>query len=105
MENITASAKRGHHDSSDEEPTSPVSKKPASGSPASGRDGTTVPTGAGRGDPPKISTFCSNPPRPGGQGSSGGERSPIRPPDKQKHKAQTKPSKQSKSKVTTNTHL
>ena len=105
MENITASAKRGHHDSSDEEPNSPVSKKPASGSPASGRDGTTVPTGTGRGDPPKISTFCSNPPRPGGQGSSGGERSPIRPPDKQKHKAQTKPSKQSKSKVTTNTHL
>ena len=35
MENITASAKRGHHDSSDEEPNSLVSKKPASGSPAS----------------------------------------------------------------------
>ena len=105
MESINTTSKRGHHDSSDEEPNSPVSKKPASGSLASGRDGTTVPTGAGRGDPPKISTFCSNPPRPGGQGSSGGERSPIRPPDKQKHKAQTKPLKQSKSKVTTNTHL
>ena len=43
-------------------------------------------------------------PRPGGQGSSGGERSPIRPPDNQKHKAQTKPSNQSKSRVT-KTHL
>ena len=40
MENITASSKRGHHDSSEEEPNSPVSKKPASGSPASERVGT-----------------------------------------------------------------
>ena len=91
MENISASSKRGHHDSSDEEPNSPVSKKPASGSPASRRDSTSVPTGTGRGDPSKISTFCPNPPTPGGQGSSGGERSPIRPPDNQKHKAQIKP--------------
>ena len=53
MENITASAKRGHHDSSDEEPNSPVSKKPASGSPAS----TPVPTGTGRGDPSKDLHF------------------------------------------------
>ena len=105
MESMNARSKRGHHDSSDEEPNSPVSKKPASGSPASGRDGTTVPTGTGRGDPSKISTFCPNPPRPGGQGSSGGERSPIRPPDKQKHKDQIKPSNQSKSRVTKNTHL
>ena len=58
--------------SSDEEPNSPVSIKPASSSPASGRDGISVPTGTGRGDPSKISTFCPNPPRPGGQGSSGG---------------------------------
>ena len=35
----------------------------------------------------------------------GGERSPIRPPDNQKHKAQIKPSNQSKSRVTKNTHL
>ena len=100
MESISASSKRGRHDNSDEEPNSPVSKKPASGSPASGWDGTHVSTGSGRGDPSKISTFCPNPPRPGGQGSSGGEWSPIRPPDNQKHKAQTKPSNQSKSRVT-----
>ena len=100
MESISASSKRGRHDSSDEEPNSPVSKKPASGSPGSGWDGTHVSTGSGRGDPSKISTFCPNPPRPGGQGSSGGEWSPIRPPDNQKHKAQTKPSNQSKSRVT-----
>ena len=104
MENITTSSKRGHHDSSDEEPNSPVSKKPASGSPASERIGTPVPTGTGREDPSKISTFWPNPPRPGGQGSSGGERSPIRPPDNQKHKDQIKPSNQSKSRVT-KTHL
>ena len=104
MGSINASSKRGNHESSDEEPNSPVSKKPASGSPASGWDGTTVPTGTGRGDLSKISTFCPNPPRPVGQGSSGGERSPIRPPDNQKHKAPIKSSNQSKSKVT-KTHL
>ena len=103
MESIITSSKRGHHDSSDEEPNSPVSKKPASGSPASGRDGTHVPTGTGRGDLSNISTFCPNPPRPGGRGSSGAERSPIWPPDKQKHKAQIKPLNQSKSRVTKNT--
>ena len=61
MESINARSKRGHHDSSDEEPNSPVSKKPASGSPASGWDGTHMPTGSGRGDLSKISTFCPNP--------------------------------------------
>ena len=84
MENITASTKQGHHDSSDEEPNSPATKKPASGSLASGRDGTPVLTGTGRGDSPKISTFCPDLPRSGGQGSSGGERSPTRPPDNEK---------------------
>ena len=100
MENITASTKRCHHDSSDEEPNSPATKKPASGSPASGQDGTPVLTGTGKGDLPKISTFCPDLPRSGGQGSSGGERSPIRPPDYEKLKAQLKPSKQSKSNIT-----
>ena len=102
MEFITASSKRGHHDSSDEEPTSPVTKKPASGSPAGGQDGTLVPTGTGRGDLPRISTFCPNPPRPGGQGSSGRNRSPIRPPDKPK--VAPKPSTQSKSRVDKNSN-
>ena len=87
---INASSKRGHHDSSDEEPDSPVSKKPASGSPARKRRSI-------------ISTFCPYPPRPG-QGSSGGKQSPIRPPVNQKHKAQTKPSNRSKSRDT-KTHL
>ena len=72
MENISARTKLGHHDSSDEEPNSPATKKPASGSPASGRDGTPMLTGTGRGEP-----------------------SPIRPPDNEKRKAQIKPSKQS----------
>ena len=76
MESIRASTKRGHHDSSDEKPNSPVTKKPASVSPASERDGTPVLTGTGRGGLPKISTFCLDPPRQG-QGSSGGEWSPI----------------------------
>ena len=104
MESINASSKRGHHDSSDEEPNSHVSKKPASGSPASGPDGTTGPTGTGRGDLSKISTFCHKLPRPGWHGFSGGEWSPIRPPDSQKHKAPIKSSNQSKSRVT-KTHL
>ena len=50
IESITVSTKRGHHDISDEEPNSPATKKPASGSLASGRDGTPVLTGTGRGD-------------------------------------------------------
>ena len=95
MEFITASSKRGHHDSSDEEPTSPATKKPASGSPAGDQDGTLMPTGTGRGDLPKISTVCPNPPRPGGQRSSERDRSPIRPPDKPK--VAPKPSTLSKS--------
>ena len=99
MESISASTKRGHHDSSDEEPNSPVTKKPASVSPASGRDGTPVLTGTGRGGLPKISTFCLDPPIQG-QGSSGGERSPIWPPDNDKFEAQLKPSKQNKSRIT-----
>ena len=106
MESINASTKGGHHDSSAEEPNSPVSKKPASGSPASGQDGTPVPTGTGRGDLSKISTFYPNPPRPRGQpGSSRGDHSPIRPPDNEKHKAPMKPLNQSKPRVTQNTHL
>ena len=46
MDYTTVSTKRGRrHDSSDEEPNSPRTKKPASGSPASGQDGTPVPKG------------------------------------------------------------
>ena len=97
METITASTKWGHHDSSEEEPNSPATKTPASGSPASGRNSTPVLTGTGMGDPPKVSTFCPDPKRPGKQGSSGGDRSPIWPPDNEQPKAQPKPSKQNKS--------
>ena len=66
MESLSASTKRGHHDSSDKEPNSPATKKPASGPQASGQNGITVLAGTGRGDPPKISTFCRNPPSLGG---------------------------------------
>ena len=98
MESINARSKRGHHDSSDEEPNSPVCKNlPLVPQPVSGL---ALPCRQGQ----EISIFCPNPPRPGGQGSSGGERSPIRPPDNQKHKDQIKPSNQSKSRVT-KTHI
>ena len=46
MDYTTVSTKRSRrHDSSDEEPNSPRTKKPASGSPASGQDGTPVQKG------------------------------------------------------------
>ena len=69
----TMSNKRAIHEvSSEGEPTSPLpTKRTAPGPLASGQDGTFVPKGAGRGGPSKISTFFPNPPRPGGQGSSG----------------------------------
>ena len=51
MDYITVSTKRGHrHDSTDDEPNNPRTKKPASGSPASGQDGTPVPKGREGGD-------------------------------------------------------
>ena len=80
--NITTSKRAIHEVSSEEEPTSPLpTKRTAPGPLASGQDGTFVPKGAGRGGPSKISTFCPNPPRSGGQGSSGRDRSPIRLPE------------------------
>ena len=92
--------KRAIHDvSSEEEPTSPLpTKRTAPGPLASGQDGTFVPKGAGRVGPSKISTFCPNPPRSGGQGSSGRDRSPIRLPDGTKPSVSPKPVNQSKSK-------
>ena len=97
--NITTSKRAIHEVSSEEEPTSPLpSKRTAPGPLASGQDGTFVPKGAGRGGPSKISTFCRNPPRSGGQGSSGRDRSPIRLPEGTKPSVPPKPGNQSKSK-------
>ena len=100
IEMLTMSNKRAIHEaSSEEEPTSPLpTKRTAPGPLASGQDGTFVPKGAERGGPSKISTFCSNPPRTGGQGSSGRDRSPIRLPDATKPSVPPKPDNQSKSK-------
>ena len=100
IEMLTMSNKRAIHEvSSEEEPTSPLpTKRTAPGPLASGQDGTFVPKGAGRGGPSKISTFCPNPPRSGGQGSSGRDRSPIRLPDGTKPSVPPKPGNQSKSK-------
>ena len=99
-EMLTMSNKRAIHEvSSREEPTSPLpTKRTAPGPLASGQDGTFVPKGAERGGPSKISTFCPNPPRSGGQGSSGRDRSPIRLPDGTKPSVPPKPGNQSKSK-------
>ena len=97
--NITTTKRAIHEVSSEEEPTSPLpTKRTAPGPLTSGQDGTFVPKGAGRGDPSKISSFCPNPPRSGGQGSSGRERSPIRLPDFTKPSVPPKPANQSKSK-------
>ena len=65
IEMLTMSNKRAIYEvSSEEEPTSPLpTKKTAPGPLASGKDGTFVPKGAGRGGPSKISTFFHNPPK------------------------------------------
>ena len=85
--------------SSEEEPTSPLpTKRTAPGPLPSGQDGTFVPKGVGRGGPSKISTFCPNPPRSGGQGSYGRDRSPIRLPGGTEPSVPPKPVNQSKSK-------
>ena len=77
--NITTPKRAIHEVSSEEEPTSPLpTKRTAPGRPlASGQDGTFVPKGARRGGLSKISTFYPKPPRSGGQGSSGRDRSLI----------------------------
>ena len=100
IEMLTMSNKWAIHEvSSEEEPTSPLpTKRTAPGPLASGQDGTFVPKGAERGGPSKISTFCPYPPRSGGQGSSGRDRSPIRLPDGTKPSVPPKPGNQSKSK-------
>ena len=100
IEMLTMSNKRAIHEvSSEEEPTSPLpTKRTAPGPLASGQDGTFVPKGAERGGPSKISTFCPNPPRSGGQGSSRRDRYPIRLPDNAKPSVPPKPGNQSKSK-------
>ena len=100
IEMLTMSNKWAIHEvSSEEEPTSPLpTKRTAPGPLASGQDCTFVPKGAGRGGPSKISTFCPNPPRSGGQGSSGRDRSPIRLPDATKPSVPPKPGNQNKSK-------
>ena len=96
--NIITPKRAIHEVSSEEEPTSPLpTKRTAPGTLASGQDGTFVSKGAGRGGPSKISTFCPNPPRSGGQGSSGRDRSPIRLPDGTKPSVPPKPVNQSKS--------
>ena len=90
--NIITPERAIHEVSSEEEPTSPLpTKRTTPGPLASGQDGTFVPKGAGRGGPSKISTFCPNPPRSGGQGSSGRDRSPIRLPDGTKPSVPPKP--------------
>ena len=133
MDFTTVSTKRGcRHDSSDEEPNSPRTKKPASGSPASGQDGTPVPKGREGGDLPKISSFPANAPQPRGrepsqgdksprrnprfttntnegsvtgeQGPNGRDRSPIRHPNGEKPKVANKPSHLSKSKINKNSN-
>ena len=133
MDYTTVSTKRGRrHDSSDEEPNSPRTKKPASGSPASGQDGTPVPKGREGGDLPKISSFPANAPQPRGrepsqgdksprrnprfatntnegsvtgeQGPNGRDRSPIRHPNGEKPKVANKPSHLSKSKTNKNSN-
>ena len=97
--NITTSERAIHEVSSEEEPTSLLPTKRTSPGPlASGQDGTCMPKGAGRGGRSKITTFCPNPPRSGGQGSSGRDRSPIRLPDGTKPSVPPKPGNQSKSK-------
>ena len=97
--NITTPKRAIHEVSSEEEPTSPLpTKRTAPGPLASGQDGTFVPKGARRGGPSKISTFCPNPPRSGGQGSSGRDRSLIRLPEGTKPSVPPKPGNHSKSK-------
>ena len=76
MDYTTVSTKRGRrHDSSDEEPNSPRTKKPASGFPASWQDGIPVPKGSEGGDLPKISSFPAR-----GREPSQGDKSPRRNP-------------------------
>ena len=133
MDYTTVSTKRGRrHDSSDEEPNSPRTKKPASGSPVSGQDGTLVPKGREGGDLPKISSFPANAPQPRGrepsqgdksprrsprfatntnegsvtgeQGPNGRDRSPIRHPNGEKPRVANKPSHLSKSKTNKNSN-
>ena len=97
--NIITPKRAIHEVSSEEEPTSPLpTKRTAPGPLASGQDDTFVPKGAGRGGPSNISTFCPNPPRSGGQGSSGRDRSPIRLPIGTKPSVPPKPTNQGKSK-------
>ena len=97
--NITTPKRAIHEVSSEEEPTSPLpTKRTAPGPLASGQGGTFVPKGSGRGGLSKISTFCPNPPRSGGQGSSGRDRSPVRLRDGTKPSVPPKPANQSKSK-------
>ena len=95
--NITTPKRAIHEVSSEEEPTSPLpTKRTAPGPIASGQDGTVVPKGAGRGGLSKISTFCPNLPRSGGQGLSGRDRSPIRPRNGTKPSVPPKPTNQGK---------
>ena len=104
-EYITGSAKTG--DSSKEEPNSLVTKKPATGSPASGQDGIHAPDGTGRGDLSEISTFCPNPPKRGWQGSNGRDRSSIQPANcekKKKNNTLPKPLHHSKSRTIENSN-
>ena len=133
MDYTTVSTKRGRrHDNSDEEPNSPRTKEPASGSPASGQDGTPVSKGREGGDLPKISSLPAKAPQPRGrepsqgdksprrnprfatntnegsmtgeQGPNGRDRSPIRHPDGEKPKVANKPSHLSKSKINKNSN-
>ena len=100
MDTNTTTPKRTINEvSSEEEPSNPLpNKRTAPGCLASGQDGTFVPKGAGRVGPSKFSTFCPNPPRSGGQGSSGRGRSPIRLPNCTKPSVSPKPANQGKSK-------
>ena len=132
LDYITVSTKRGRHDSSDEEPNSPRTKKPASGSRASGQDGTPVPKGSEGGDLTKIFSFPANAPQlrgrepsqgdksprrnprfatntnegsvTGEQGPNGKGRSPIQHPNGEKPKVANKPSHLSKSKTNKNSN-
>ena len=82
IEILTMNNKRTfNEDSSEEDTNNPLSmKKGATSSPASEQSGTRVPKGRGGGDLPKISAFPASTPKPGGRGSSQGDKSPARGP-------------------------
>ena len=97
---MNTTPKRAIHEVSfEEEPTSTLpTKRTAPGSPASEQNDTFLTKREGRAGLSMISTLCPNPPRLGGQGSSGRDRSPIGTPNGTKPSIPTKQANQGKSK-------